>query len=344
MAFGRYQWRRIIVAVTLATALGLAPAMAADSPLLLAQKAMKAGKTDLALRALNAALSGGSLQGADIAKAYYLRGLANTKMGNQTAAISDLNNALWLKGLSEAERQDALAAKTAAYQAAGAPAQVATRVTPVPIAKTQAEVVSVPAAIEEPSTEAAPASPKREAKAASAETTASVEALPWQGKAMPAPETPEPGPASPAAANPLSSLLGGLFNLGEPTPAAASPPPQAEEPAAAPARAAPAWKTAGATDPAATATSPSRAARTGSLYLQLASLRTPVEADAFSAKLTSEHAAAIAGLEPSVAPSILGNMGTFYTVRLGPVASKAAGSAVCAKLRKEGVDCFFSTP
>ena len=209
----------IAVALLAALIAGIAPVSAADSALNLAHKALKAGKPELALRALNAALAGGALKGGDIAKAYYVRGLANAKAGNQAAAISDLNNALYLKGLSDTERKDAEAAKAAAYRTAGvsgAPAMAEAK----PMASKPAVKVAeapVPAA-------------------AAVEPAASAEPLPWKGQTQPAPkqvvavDAPQPEPVAPAPApaavqqtssdNPFSSMLGGLFGSDQPAPAA----------------------------------------------------------------------------------------------------------------------------
>lgn len=82
----------------------------------------------------------------------------------------------------------------------------------------------------------------------------------------------------------------------------------------------------------------------GGLYLQLASLRTAGDAQAFADGIASRDASVLAGLKPIVVPAVIGNMGTFYTVRLGPVASNSAGNQLCAGLRKAGVDCYFATP
>ena len=369
MARWRNRGRGLIAAAIFFAVAGLAPvcAVAADSPLALAQKALKAGKADLALRAINAALSGNALKGADIAKAYYVRGLAFAKTGNQAAAIADFNNALYLKGLSEPERQAATAAKAAAYQAAGVPV------------KAEANAGGAPAEVTVPSFDTAetqtaplPKGHKKKPPAvaaadapASGEQAASAEPLPWSGKPLAAPmpiqaaaapaETTASAPAKPAESsgdNTFNSMLGGLFAMGKaapapaPTAAAASPPPEAAATTQPPAavQAAPVWKTASRAAGTAPAAAGPKATKTGGFYLQVASLRTTAEAQALADKLARDHAPALTGLQTSVQPTVLGNMGTFYSVRLGPVASKAAGNSVCANLRKEGVDCYFATP
>ena len=344
-------WRFQVLRAGAVAAMLLAavPAHAAEQPLAPAQKAMASGKPDLAIRALTAALAGSALKGGDIARAYLLRGQANAKAGHDAAAISDFNTALYLKGLSETDRQAALAAKAEAYKkagvaAAGGPAKpAAAEPATVPVPNLDAVVTTEP-----------PAKPvKKAAKPAAAEQTASADPLPWQGAAAktPAPPAPASAPVSAPAAdgdgeNPVNAVLGSLFSFGQtspaPAPAAAEPAPAATATTAPAPAAAPVWKTAGLSPDA---ERPAKAAKaSGGLYLQVASLRTTGEAQVVADKLSADHATALGGLSPSITPTVLGNMGTFYAVRLGPVASKAAGTTVCARLRKEGVDCFFATP
>jgi hypothetical protein len=82
----------------------------------------------------------------------------------------------------------------------------------------------------------------------------------------------------------------------------------------------------------------------GSVFLQVASLRSPKEADDFAARLGAEQSKILDGVETRVKPVVLGNMGTFYAVHVGPFASATAGEGLCTKLRANGVDCFVATP
>jgi len=368
-------WPAACAVVLVAMLASAMPAAAADSPLDLGRKALKAGKLDLAISALNIGLTNGSLKGSDIAKAYYVRGLVNAKAGNPAAAISDFNNALYLKGLSDSERKEAEAAKAAAYRAAG--------VANAPATAEAKSAAPAPAPMVQQSVAAATAPAAKPATVASAPAIGNTDQLPWHGTAetdakpttiavlprpaaaavAPPPAPPPvvaeaPAPAAGTTDNPFTSMLGGLFGAQAPQPAAAAPTTVqpiadatktvsvvAAEPAAETASPAPAttgWKTASATaKPAAIAAA---APATGGVFLQVASLRTTGEAEALASKLSSEHAATLGGVAPSVTPVVLGNMGTFYSVRLGPVASKSAGTGLCAKLRKEGVDCYLATP
>lgn len=83
-------------------------------------KAYNAGKTKEAVDKLSSALRIGGLGTTDLAKAMYLRGLSYQKQKKPGLAISDLTSAVWIKnGLSEAERQNALAMRQQAYAEAG---------------------------------------------------------------------------------------------------------------------------------------------------------------------------------------------------------------------------------
>lgn len=83
-------------------------------------KAHQSGKHQLAADQLSTALRNGGLPSGDMARALYTRGLAYKALNKPGLAISDLTSALWLKnGLSEQDRQSAMAERTQAYQLAG---------------------------------------------------------------------------------------------------------------------------------------------------------------------------------------------------------------------------------
>jgi tetratricopeptide (TPR) repeat protein len=119
--FGR---RLLALAATLALlALGMmqfAPDAFAQESTALKQGAasLEAGKYEVAVRQLTAAVNAENASAADAAKALYLRGMANRKLGQQARAISDLGAAVWL-GLAGADRTKALVNRGLAYRAAG---------------------------------------------------------------------------------------------------------------------------------------------------------------------------------------------------------------------------------
>ncbi len=85
-----------------------------------ALKQVQAGRAEQAVQAMTAALSGGNLPPAIMAKALYVRGLAHRQQKRPAQAISDLNSALWLKGgLGSEDRVEATKERSAAYADAG---------------------------------------------------------------------------------------------------------------------------------------------------------------------------------------------------------------------------------
>jgi cell division septation protein DedD len=83
-------------------------------------KAFEAGDMAGAEQQLSAALAGGGLPNAQMARALYLRGAASRRLGKPAQAISDLTTAVWLKGgLSEADKAKATEERQLAYREAG---------------------------------------------------------------------------------------------------------------------------------------------------------------------------------------------------------------------------------
>ncbi len=83
-------------------------------------KSHASAKHQLAADQLSSALRTGGLSSGDMARALYTRGLSYKALSKPGLAISDLTSALWLKnGLSEADRQAAMAQRAEAYQLAG---------------------------------------------------------------------------------------------------------------------------------------------------------------------------------------------------------------------------------
>ena len=78
----------------------------------------------------------------------------------------------------------------------------------------------------------------------------------------------------------------------------------------------------------------------GHLRIQIAAVRTQAEAKALAAKVKREHAGALASREPEIDQTVMGNMGAFYRVLLGPFASTQETASLCAKLKGTGLDCL----
>jgi len=301
-----------------------------------ATKLLEAGKASEAAQALTTVLSGGNLPPAIMAKALLYRGIAYRQQKLPAQAIADLTSALWLKGgLSEGDRADALRQRTAAYQEAG-------------LAEGGGAVAA-----------AVPNATRSATRTASADQGWST-ATTNQGPAQ------SPAPAQSSSGWSLGNAFAGLFGgTSSSSPSSASaqtsaPPPPAPDTTASiePARpqatesAAPrprtsAWSRNTEVSPAAAAAPAAASAPAakpdGRFRIQVGMVRSEGEAQALAGKVRREHAAALASREPEVDQTVVGNMGSFYRVRVGPYATQADGQAACAKLKGSGLDCMVVT-
>jgi cell division protein FtsN len=82
------------------------------------------------------------------------------------------------------------------------------------------------------------------------------------------------------------------------------------------------------------------ASPSGKYRLQVAAVRSRSEAEALAGLLVGRHADQLGGRHPEVDESVIGSMGTFYRVRLGPYASAQEPEQLCAALRSDGFDCL----
>ena len=80
----------------------------------------------------------------------------------------------------------------------------------------------------------------------------------------------------------------------------------------------------------------------GKYRVQLATVRTQQEAVALAAKAKRALAGTLAR-EPEIDQAVLGNMGSFYRVRVGPYATVQETQEVCAKAKGTGLDCLTVT-
>jgi cell division septation protein DedD len=120
-----------------------------------------------------------------------------------------------------------------------------------------------------------------------------------------------------------------------PSPTPAKPPVQA-------AVTAPAAPIAGpAPPPSATA---AVSAVSGKAVLQIGAYESPEIANGAWTTFRSRHANVAARLTQDVQKADLGAKGTWYRLRVGPFADKAAANAACEKLRSEGGTCFVTAP
>jgi hypothetical protein len=88
---------------------------------------------------------------------------------------------------------------------------------------------------------------------------------------------------------------------------------------------------------------PSSPTARGAYRLQIAALRSRREAEAVAARVRKEHGGVIGAHKLEVDETVFGNMGTFYRVRIGPIAAADESKAVCDQLRTKGYDCLVVT-
>jgi hypothetical protein len=294
-----------------------------------AVKQLEAGKVEPALQALSAVVGGGNLPPALMAKALYYRGIAYRQRKMPAQAIADLTSALWLKGgLGESDRSDALRQRTSAYQEAGltesggplAPAVPNSEHTPTRTASAAQNWGPGTTTSSLPSNSA-----PQEAAAAPKQTSSGWNPFAgWFGSASPAPSSPPPPPA------PLSTA-----SIDTPQPSAAAATRQRTS----------AWSRntevhGSNPPPASVVTSAVPAKPEGRFRIQVGMVRSQDEAQALAAKVKREHGAVFADREPEIDQAVVGNMGSFYRVRVGPFATQQDGQGACAKLKGAGLDCL----
>jgi cell division septation protein DedD len=292
----------------------------AEHAITAALQQLEAGKSAEAAQALTRVLNGGGLPPVMMAKALLYRGIAYRQQKKPAQAIADLTSALWLKGgLSEADRADALRQRAAAYQEAGLADSGDPMVPAVPNAARGARTASVGA-----SPEAAPSAPPSSSGWPNPFAG-------WFGGAPPAPSRPPQPPPEPSTTASIE------------TPPQAHPAPRSTSPSGA--------KTSSWTSETNVRGSPGPAAESvaaakpeGRFRIQLGMLRTEAEAQALSARVKREHPDALGPRAAEIDETVVGNMGSFYRVRVGPFASAQEGQAACAKLKGAGIDCLLVTP
>jgi SPOR domain len=81
----------------------------------------------------------------------------------------------------------------------------------------------------------------------------------------------------------------------------------------------------------------------GKYRLQVAAVRSRSEADALAAKLMASHGGELGSRQPEISEAVLGSMGTFYRVRVGPYVDAKEPQQLCGGLRSSGFDCLVVT-
>ena len=273
-----------------------------------ALKQLQAGKAEQAVQAVSAAVAGGNLPPAVLAKALYVRGAAHRRQGRPAQAISDLTSALWLRGgLGGDEREEAVKEKAQAYADAGLADPGESR---APKTKATDSGSNWLSGIFGGGSPQEPPSPPPAPKVSAA-----------PAERVEPPPSPAPKASAPKAA--VGAAWTSKTEVEETPPSA--PPPKAGPP-----------KIAQAAPPPA----PSAKKAEGRYLVQLAAKRTEAEALALAAKAKREHASLLGSRGQSVDRAVFGNMGAFYRVRFGPFATAQETQSVCTKLQGSGIDCL----
>jgi cell division septation protein DedD len=338
-----------------------------------AHKLIETGKIEQAVQALSATLAAGNLPPAIMARALLLRGTAYRQQKKPAQAIADFTSALWLKGgLSESDRADGLRQRAAAYQEAGL--NQAGEIAPAGALAREGRPRE-----RGPNSTAAPwsdgtttSSPSAPATALNQEQgTAASSGGGWDlfanlfggsgsafaGQPAAAPVSPPPDAArilnaeTSTAAPPARRTQASGWGRQTQVEAERSPPrvetgaiaSKEEPPRRQVALAEPAKETAReAAKETAREAAKEAGKKGGHLRIQIAAVRTQAEAKALATRVMREQAATLAAHEPQIDQTVMGNMGSFYRVLIGPFASAQETQGVCAKLKGAGFDCLVT--
>jgi tetratricopeptide (TPR) repeat protein len=328
-----------------------------------------AGKYDTTVRQMTAVLQGDKVSPNEAAKALFFRGLAYQKLGQSTRAIADLGAAIWL-GLSPPERTAALVNRSLAYRATGLKTQADAELASArkddnngQVDKllasnggTGADTASMGAFATEVRTDdgrrSTIASASQEKPGFGTVTSSAQTPTRTADAASPSSWTtiaPEAAP-SPSSGNRLTRWWGSIRgstndSAPPPTPAPSTKPPvvssawttqtQTESSAAGPAP--------GTRIATASLTDPMPSAGGGNYRLQLSPTRSEAEAKELWQKVAKQNQQ-LAGLEPRIEKTDMGNLGTFYRLQIGPFPDKAESLKLCNALKRSGVDCFLVNP
>ncbi len=86
-----------------------------------------------------------------------------------------------------------------------------------------------------------------------------------------------------------------------------------------------------------------RIAPKGRYNVQVATVRDRATAERIRSTVSKQAPKALAGLKPSIDTAVLGNMGTFFRVRVDGLPTRQASLRLCNTLQKQGHDCFLLT-
>jgi len=81
----------------------------------------------------------------------------------------------------------------------------------------------------------------------------------------------------------------------------------------------------------------------GRYNVQVATVRDRASAEQIRKTVAAQAPKALGGLKPSIDTAVLGNMGTFFRVRVDGLPTRQASANLCKTLARQGHDCFLLT-
>lgn len=95
-------------------------------------------------------------------------------------------------------------------------------------------------------------------------------------------------------------------------------------------------------NPVAAASAP--AATSGGALLQVGAFPSRALADEAFGKFKARYGSAVGNVSPNIQEADLGEKGTWYRLRVGPFADKAAANSACDAIKAQGGSCFAAAP
>ena len=310
-------WRHL-VSVLLAAFLagaGLRPSLAqtADvtAALTEASKTLQKGGYAKTIEIIDNALRSGKVQSDLAAKALLMRAEANEKLGRTAFAFADYNSALWMQGLSVADRKRAEEGHARVQKTLGV---AAPNDAPAPSAEAQPAAASAPAA-----------RPKNQ---------------PWNAAVQETPSEERTG-----GTGGIGNFFSNLFGSPPSQPAAAPPQPaptaaviapvqQGRPQQQRPAAVAQALAVTGSIKPA---------GKGGNFAIQLAAVAEEDKAIAEADRLAKKYGADLGGRSPQLMIVPTNDGGTLYKIVAAPFETRGESQATCELLKTKGVNCMVIT-
>jgi len=103
------------------------------------------------------------------------------------------------------------------------------------------------------------------------------------------------------------------------------------------------WNTSGASAAAPAPVKVAAAEPAGKYKLQVAAVRSREEAERLAQSLNGYQPVRDGKVSPEIDEAVIGSMGTFYRVRLGPYANAKEPNQLCTTLKPQGFDCLVVT-